>query len=166
MKATESEQQRFNEQNYSHLSPKNTQTAIWTILSQRNVEFNIIITATPMFNSIDDLACLVGLLGSRGVARLKSKLCSDPHLKRGSSCLDKTHLSKIKENFEDVPTTSPLRLNLPKSSTLRKITKEEVFGVYAAVPVYFALVFDTVAIQRTQASFLKKLKRCHDPIEK
>lgn len=49
---------------------------------------------------------------------------------------------------------------------LRKITKEEVFGVYAAVPVYFALAFDTVAIQRTQASFLKKLKRCHDPIEK
>ena len=38
---------------------------------------------------------------------------------------------------------------------LRKVTKEEGFSVYAAVAVYFALVLDTVAIQRSQAPSLK-----------
>ncbi|KAF4765090.1 hypothetical protein N7455_004080 [Penicillium solitum] len=103
----------------------NTQTAIWNIPSQQNFESDILITATPMFNAIDGLTGLVSLLGSRGVARLKSKLSWDPDLKARSSSLDPTPFSKIKEYFEDIPTTSPLRLNLLKSSMLRRSSKRK-----------------------------------------
>ncbi|KAJ5706396.1 hypothetical protein N7536_002085 [Penicillium majusculum] len=104
----------------------NTQTAIWNILSQQNFESDILITATPMFNAIDGLTGLVSLLGSRGVARLKSKLSSDPDLKTRSSSLDPTPFSKIKEYFEDIPTISPLRLNLLKSFMLRRSSKRKI----------------------------------------
>ncbi|KGO68052.1 Helicase, C-terminal [Penicillium expansum] len=134
---------------------KNTQTAIWTILSQQRFESNILITATPMFNSIDDLAGLVGLLGARGVDRLKSQFDSDAELAKQSGILEKTPLSKLKEYFQDIPATSPLRLNLLKPSMLRKIAKEEGFSIYTAVAVYFALVLNTVALQRSQASSLR-----------
>lgn len=38
---------------------------------------------------------------------------------------------------------------------LRKIAKEEGFSIYTAVAVYFALVLNTVALQRSQASSLR-----------
>lgn len=48
---------------------------------------------------------------------------------------------------------------------LRRISQEEGFSIYTAVAVYFALVLDTVAIQRSQASLLRSSNGCVIPLK-
>ncbi|KAL2703928.1 hypothetical protein AAEP93_004999 [Penicillium crustosum] len=132
---------------------KNKRTVLWGILQMQKYPAVLFATATPMFNAIRDLLGLVDLLGLNAMKDLfdQTKGTADAiTLKK----LQKLNLSQLKAEYQRLDPKSPLRLMILDVKLLRRVMRTKREERHAAVAQFFALVLDTIAIQRSQGSSL------------
>ncbi|KAJ5574154.1 SNF2-like protein [Penicillium hispanicum] len=135
---------------------KNKATGIWELLSMQDFSAILLSTATPMFNSVEDLIGLIELLGKR--ALMDVAYYSQIDLQKRSEIDNLKHVFlneplRVSELMQPLAPFGTTRLSLLHPPALRRILAAKG-DTHREVAVYFRAVLDMVAVQRSQASQL------------
>ncbi|KAJ5106182.1 Helicase C-terminal [Penicillium angulare] len=139
---------------------KNRHTRVWQVLNMQHYDKVILLTPTPIFNSIHDLVGLLGLLSRRVLLELDDARENDAALAKNTENIIGATNEGVEETIKilrEIPES-----DLSKAIFLRPVWVRDIVAAktdtHVGVSRFIGLLLDLVFIQRSQASILPAVR--------